>query len=289
MDSDIFMKKTSLFLLLFLLTGCEILSEHWRQLSTTMNIVNSSSSDKIQQCSEQPSGNIAPPNIKLINLTAINTKESGQIRQGSYLAYQFSAKAGQQLNYRTEDNLCIWVYAPDRQLIKTKYLPQTGQYTIVLTALKGATTFDLKMSLGSHGATGTQPLQPLPPFANSPTTSPTPTPIPTPTPSISPQANNATERVKFDPGTTGATVTGMIKPTEKRQYKLECAAGQKMSVDVKEGTVDINILDPNGKNIGTIKNSKTWQGELPINGDYTIEVSGSKEANFKLNIDVPAL
>jgi hypothetical protein len=141
------------------------------------------------------------------------------------------------------------------------------------------------MSLGSHGATGTQPLQPLPPFANSPTTSPTPTP----TPSISPQANNATERVKFDPGATGTTVTGMIKPTEKRQYKLECAAGQKMSVDVKEGTVDINILDPNGKNIGTIKNSKTWQGELPISGDYSIEVSGSKEANFKLNIDVPAL
>ncbi|WP_313657381.1 hypothetical protein [Planktothrix agardhii] len=273
MDSDIFMRKVGLFLLLFLLTGCEILSEHWRQLSTTMNIVNSSSSDKIQQCSEQPSGNIAPPNIKLINLTAINTKESGQIRQGSYLAYQFSAKAGQQLNYRTEDNLCIWVYAPDRQLIKTK----------------GATTFDLKMSLGSHGATGTQPLQPLPPFANSPTTSPTPTPTPTPTPSISPQANNATERVKFDPGATGTTVTGMIKPTEKRQYKLECAAGQKMSVDVKEGTVDINILDPNGKNIGTIKNSKTWQGELPISGDYSIEVSGSKEANFKLNIDVPAL
>ena len=289
MNSDIFMRKVGLFLLLFLLTGCEILSEHWRQLSTTMNIVNSSSSDKIQQCSEQPSGNIAPPNIKLINLTAINTKESGQIRQGSYLAYQFSAKAGQQLNYRTEDNLCIWVYAPDRQLIKTKYLPQTGQYTIVLTALKGATTFDLKMSLGSHGATGTQPLQPLPPFANSPTTSPTPTPTPTPTPSISPQANNATERVKFDPGATGTTVTGMIKPTEKRQYKLECAAGQKMSVDVKEGTVDINILDPNGKNIGTIKNSKTWQGELPISGDYSIEVSGSKEANFKLNIDVPAL
>lgn len=78
MDSDIFMRKVGLFLLLFLLTGCEILSEHWRQLSTTMNIVNSSSSDKIQQCSEQPSGNIAPPNIKLINLTAINTKESAK-------------------------------------------------------------------------------------------------------------------------------------------------------------------------------------------------------------------
>ncbi|WP_144017630.1 hypothetical protein [Planktothrix sp. PCC 11201] len=279
------MKKTGLFLLLFLLTGCEILSEHWRQLSKTMNIVSSSSSNKIEQCGEQPSGNIASSNIKLINLTAINTKESGQIRQGSYLAYQFPAKAGQQLNYRTEDNLCIWVYAPDRQLIKTKDLSQTGQYTIVLTALKGATTFDLKMSLGSHGATVKQPLQPLPPFANSPT----PTPTPTPTPSISPQANNATERVKFDPGATGTTVTGMVKPAEKRQYKLECAAGQKMSVDVTEGTVDINILDPNGKNIGTIKNSKNWQGELPIDGDYTIEVSGSKAANFKLNVDVPAL
>jgi hypothetical protein len=289
MYTDIIMKKTGLFLLLFLLTGCEILSEHWRQLSTTMNIVSSNSSNKIQQCGEQPSGNIAPPNIKLINLSAINTKESGQIRQGSYLAYQFPAQAGQQLNYRTEDNLCIWVYAPDRQLIKTKDLPQTGQYTIVLTALKGATTFDIKMSLGSRGATGTQPLQPLPPFANSPTTSPTPTPTPTPTPSISPQPNTAKERVKFDPGTTGTTVTGIIKPAEKRQYKLECAAGQKMSINVKQGTVDINILDPNGKNIGTIKNGKTWQGKLPINGDYTIEVSAPKEANFKLNVDVPAL
>ncbi|VXD24671.1 hypothetical protein PL8927_830052 [Planktothrix serta PCC 8927] len=279
------MKRTGLFLLLFLLTGCEILSEHWQQLSKTMNIVSTNSSGKIEQCSEQPQANIDPKNIKLITLTAVNTKESGQIRQGNYLAYQFPAKAGQQLNYRTEDNLCIWIYAPDRQLIKTKDLPQTGQYTMVLTALKGATTFDIKMNLSSRGVTGTQPLQPLPPFANSPTPSPTPTA----TASISPEVKTPTERVTFDPGTTGKTVTGTIKPTEKRQYTLECAAGQKMSIDVKEGTVNINIIDPNGQTIGTIKNGKNWQGELPTNGDYSIEVSAPKDANFKLNVDVSAL
>ncbi|MBE9143319.1 hypothetical protein [Planktothrix mougeotii] len=280
------MKKTGLFLLLFVLTGCEVLSEHWKQLSTTLNIVNSNSSGKIEQCSEQPQTDLDPKNIKLITLTAVNTKESGQIRQGNYLAYQFPAKAGQQLNYRTEDNLCIWVYAPDRQQIKTKDLPQTGQYTLVLTALKGATTFDLKMNLSSRGVTGTQPLQPLPPFANASTTS---TSSPTPTPSISPQANTSPERVTFDPGTTGTTLTGAIKPAEKRQYKLECAAGQKMSLDVQQGTVDINILDPNSQIIGTIKDSKNWQGELPKSGDYVIEVSASKAADFKLNVDVSPL
>lgn len=286
------MKKYGLYLLLFLITGCATLSEHWRQLSTTMNIV-SRTSNQIEQCSEQPQGNISPQNIKLITLTAVSTKESGQIRQGNYLAYQFPANVGQQLNYRTEDNLCIWVYTPDRQLIKTKDLPQTGQYTLILTALKGATTFDLKMSLNSRGATAKQPLPPLPPFANSSTPSPTSTPTSTltstPTPSVSPQANTASERVTFDPGATGTTVTGVIKPTEKRQYKLECAAGQQMSIEVEQGTVDINILDPTGKIIGTIQNSKNWQGELPTNGDYSLEVSAPIEENFTVKVDVYSL
>ncbi len=277
------MKKTALLILLFLLTGCEVMAEHWRQLSTTMKIVNSDSSQKIEQCSEHPQSNLDPNNIKLITLTAVNTKESGQIRQGKYSAYQFAAQAGQQLNYRTEDNLCIWVYAPDRQLIKTKDLPQTGQYTMVFTALKGATTFDIKMNITSGGLTKAQSLQPLPPFANSST------PTPTPTPSISPEVNPSTERVTFDPGTTGKTLTGSVKVAEKRQYKLDCSAGQKMSLEVQQGTVDINILNPKGEIIGTVKNSKNWQGELPVDGDYLIEVSASKPADFKLNIDVAPL
>ncbi len=282
------MKKYGLFLLLFLLTGCEALSEHWKQLSTTMNIVSSASSQN-QQCSEQPQGNIAPQNIKLITLTAASTRESGQIRQGNYLGYQFQGNAGQQLNYRTEDNLCIWVYTPDRQLIKTKDLPQTGQYTLILTALKGATTFDLKMSLNGRGVPAKQPLQPLPPFANSPSPSATATVTPTPTPTSSPEVNTATERVSFEPGTTGTALTGLIKPTEKRQYKLECSAGQQMSIEVEKGTVNINIIDPTGKIIGTIQNSKTWQGELPSNGDYSLEVSAPKEENFTLKVDVSSL
>lgn len=277
------MHKTGLLILLFLLTGCEVMAEHWRQLSTTMKIVNSDSSQKIEQCSEQPQSNLDPNNIKLITLTAVNTKESGQIRQGKYLAYQFAAQAGQQLNYRTEDNLCIWIYAPDRQLIKTKDLPQTGQYTMVFTALKGATTFDIKMNITSGGGTQTQPLQPLPPFAKSST------PTPTLSPSISPEVNPPTERVTFDPGTTGKTLTGNIKVAEKRQYKLECAAGQKMSLEVQQGTVDINILDPKGQIIGTIKNSKNWQGELPADGDYLIEVSASNTTDFKVNVNVAPL
>ncbi|MFM6209864.1 hypothetical protein, partial [Planktothrix sp.] len=60
------MEKAGLLILLFLLTGCEVMAEHWRQLSTTMKIVNSNSSQKIEQCSEQPQSNLDPNNIKLI-------------------------------------------------------------------------------------------------------------------------------------------------------------------------------------------------------------------------------
>ena len=64
----------------------------------------------------------------------------------------FEAKAGQKLSYRTADDICIWLYAPNTQLLKSGDLPITGKYTLQLSALKGSTTFNVEISLGTLSA-----------------------------------------------------------------------------------------------------------------------------------------
>jgi hypothetical protein len=60
-----------------------------------------------------------------------------------------------------------------------------------------------------------------------------------------------------------------------------------MSIRVCYGNINLNIIDLNGRNIGTIKNS-FWRGQLPINGFYILEISSENSAssNYKLNIEV---
>jgi hypothetical protein len=63
------------------------------------------------------------------------------------VGYTFEAKAGQKLKYQTDTDICIWVYTPDNQVVSSKDLPQTGRYTIQVSAPKGSKTFELNMSL----------------------------------------------------------------------------------------------------------------------------------------------
>jgi len=60
-----------------------------------------------------------------------------------------------------------------------------------------------------------------------------------------------------------------------------------MSILVRYGNINLNIIDLNGRNTGTIKNS-FWTGQLPINGFYILGISSENSAssNYKLNIEV---
>jgi hypothetical protein len=58
-----------------------------------------------------------------------------------------------------------------------------------------------------------------------------------------------------------------------------------LSVRVIEGSINLNIIDPDGRNIGTVKSS-FWQGKLPMNGDYALEVSSSNGSSYRFDIEV---
>ncbi len=160
-------KNPGIYLMLIITCSCS---------GSGQQVVNQASTDN--ECSEkQKTGALISKNVKPISLDNTITKESGQVSVGQYRGYTFNAQAGEKLSYRTSDDICLWVYTPDNNLLSSLDLPTTGKYIVQVSALKGATTYNLEMTLGS--------LQ-----AAAPTTSPSPdisssTPSPSPSPDIS--------------------------------------------------------------------------------------------------------
>lgn len=118
--------------------------------------------------------------------------------------------------------------------------------------------------------------------------SPSPSPLPSPTPTPTPAAveTPVTERVYFEAGATGTTLSNSLRANISRRYLLECNSGQSMTINVQEGQVSAAIIAPNGENLGTADSTGQWQGQLASSGDYTIEISGDRQANYQVKIEV---
>ncbi len=112
-------------------------------------------------------------------------------------------------------------------------------------------------------------------------------PSPSPSSSSSPAAETAvTERVSFEPGATGVTLTNTLPDNKSKRYLLGCNSGQSMTINVQEGTVSAAIIAPNGEKVATVNSTTPWEGQLSSSGDYTIEISGDKKANYGVKIEV---
>ncbi|MCY7279179.1 MAG: serine/threonine protein kinase [Phormidesmis sp. CAN_BIN44] len=94
------------------------------------------------------------------------------------------------------------------------------------------------------------------------------------------------QRVKFDRGKSGTTVTGKVQANHKRQYLLKAKSRQIIAVKVAEGNVNFSAIAPNGQRIGGSSKSRDWQGRLRMDGDYVLEVSSAKAENFVLSVEV---
>ena len=59
-----------------------------------------------------------------------------------------------------------------------------------------------------------------------------------------------------------------------------------MTVQIKQGDVNVAIIAPNGQTIGNaVKGTPQWQGQLPSDGDYIIEVSAPNQSDYVINIE----
>jgi hypothetical protein len=110
---------------------------------------------KSATCPDRPVESLLAADVKNITLNETTVRESGLISAGKMKGFTFKAKSGQQLKYKTSENLCIWVFAQDNQLITGKTLSSDGNYTIQITAPQGNITFDLDISLDANTVTNT--------------------------------------------------------------------------------------------------------------------------------------
>ena len=136
--------KKYLFLIhsviLLIISGCNITPQ--TSLQSGSNQLN-----QANNCSDKPVGFLDSKNVKPIQIASQPITETGQVRVDKFLGYTFEAKSGQKLSYQTNDDICIWIYAPDNQIINNKDLSQTGKYIIQVAAPKGLRNFELKMGL----------------------------------------------------------------------------------------------------------------------------------------------
>jgi hypothetical protein len=105
--------------------------------------------DNIQECSVNPTIILKLENLKEIQLKNQSVTESGILREGETVGFAWEAQAGDIIKYQTEDNICIWLYAPDNNIIKTTELPITGKYIMQISIPEGLQTFEISLELNS--------------------------------------------------------------------------------------------------------------------------------------------
>jgi hypothetical protein len=93
--------------------------------------------------------------------------------------------------------------------------------------------------------------------------------------------------VRFPRNKTQTVVTGKLQPNQGRKYLLKASGRQVMGVRVLKGKSTVTVLAPNGQRIGgSSAESQNWQGRLPMDGEYTIEIVSDKPEEFALGFEI---
>ncbi|BAY80458.1 hypothetical protein NIES25_69460 (plasmid) [Nostoc linckia NIES-25] len=130
------MKKLIIYSTLLTLLGCQ-------------NVGNSSYSIASSNgCPEKPTISLRQNDVQEILLNEQTVTKSGQANANKAIGYKFQGESGQKLSYSTDADICIWLFAPDNEIITTRDLQKTGKYILQVSAPQGSKSFDLKMSLG---------------------------------------------------------------------------------------------------------------------------------------------
>lgn len=225
-----------------------------------------------------------------LRLRAGQTRQvEGTLRANETVNYQFQAEQDQPLRARLlGEGVLMTVLAPNGQVADAQAervlgwqgpLQYSGQYTISLSPVQGLSESDytLEVSLGEA--------EPEP----EPTVEPQPTPEPTPQPTNPPaEAEILEQRVTIPPGQNSVQVSSQAGPSRTRRYVVNAQQGQVLSARLTDvsGPVVLDIRFPGGELIDDASRVLSWEGQLPVGGDYMIDVRCSTQASFTLQISV---
>jgi hypothetical protein len=104
---------------------------------------------KTSECPQKTTAILIAENLENVNLTTETITKSNQVSSTKAVGYTFKGKSGQTLSYNTDDDICVWLYSPDNQILQGTKLPEDGKYLLQIAAPKGSKTFKIEMSLGT--------------------------------------------------------------------------------------------------------------------------------------------
>ncbi len=113
------------------------------------------------------------------------------------------------------------------------------------------------------------------------------TPSPTPTPSPSPSPVTINQPLNLVPN-QAQQIEGSLRANQTLNYQVTAKPGQKLSAILAGKGILMSVLTPSGEPIDeAASDTKTWQGALPTEGNYTVRLSllpNQPSSNFKLSL-----
>lgn len=224
----------------------------------------------------KPSPTVEPVSYsQQLDLSQGQVSRSGTLKSNETLNFIIPARQDQRLSasLAQSEGVLLSVLAPNQEPVEegsnrvsgwNGTLPYTGNYTIQLKTVKGLSKSDFRLNVT---------------LAEPPTPSPSPSPTTTPTePTID------TSTVTIPPGQTGVQITGNVNPQVIRRYLVNARQGQVLNVGVSGARLTVRY--PDGRPVEDASNRPSWQGTLPRNGEYQIDVFADQDANFTLELNV---
>ncbi|PZV13623.1 MAG: serine/threonine protein kinase, partial [Leptolyngbya sp.] len=110
---------------------------------------------------------------------------------------------------------------------------------------------------------------------------------PTPSPTTSPDPINYTKRLTIDPDTT-VTQRGVLRSNETMTYIVSGSQNQTLETVISGEGVLMTIIGPDGRPVDrNAQRVSYWQGSLPFNGDYLVQLSPVQGmSNGRYDLDV---
>jgi len=114
-------------------------------------------------CPTEPSETLGPDDIEQVTLNQGPVEVTGVVGQGHPRGYAFEGQPGQQLSYDPGNNICVWVYAPNSNLVSDLTLQLEGKYILHVATPNSSTDYALRMGFGGSSEVGTSSAPSNPP------------------------------------------------------------------------------------------------------------------------------